>query len=48
MLPHIAHYWRRSDMEALARPLIANGQGELFLDFVQGNSWHARIGKRVV
>lgn len=46
MLPHIAHYWRKSDMERLAAPLIAGGKGELFLDFVQGNSWHARITKK--
>lgn len=41
MLPHIAHYWTRADMERLAAPL----GGELFLEFVQGNSWHARIIK---
>jgi 2-polyprenyl-3-methyl-5-hydroxy-6-metoxy-1,4-benzoquinol methylase len=42
MLPHIAHYWTRADMERLAAPL----GGELFLEFVQGNSWHARITKK--
>ncbi len=48
MLPHIAHYWRRGDMQRLADPLVKGGRdGELFLDFVQENSWHARITKRV-
>jgi 2-polyprenyl-3-methyl-5-hydroxy-6-metoxy-1,4-benzoquinol methylase len=41
MLPKIAHYWSRQDMERLARPL----GGRLVLEFVQGNSWHARITK---
>ena len=43
MLPHIAHYWTKRDMERLAARLDG---GELFLEFVQGNSWHARITKR--
>jgi 2-polyprenyl-3-methyl-5-hydroxy-6-metoxy-1,4-benzoquinol methylase len=43
MLPHIAHYWTKRDMERLAARL---DRGELFLEFVQGNSWHARITKR--
>jgi 2-polyprenyl-3-methyl-5-hydroxy-6-metoxy-1,4-benzoquinol methylase len=39
MLPKIAHYWRREDMERLAAPLGGSAQIEL----VQGNSWHVRI-----
>lgn len=42
MLPRIAHYWSREDMERLVRPL----GGQVFLEFVQGNSWHARVTKR--
>lgn len=41
MLPKIAHYWSREDMERLARPL----GGFAHIEFVQGNSWHARIIK---
>ena len=43
MLPHIAHYWTRDDMERLVRALDG---GEPFVEFVQGNSWHARVRKR--
>ncbi len=39
MLPRIAHYWSREDMVGLVRPL----GGQVFLEFVQGNSWHARV-----
>ena len=42
MLPHIAHYWTRADMERLASLLPG---GSAHLEFVQGNSWHARITK---
>lgn len=41
MLPIISHYWSRSDMERLLRPL----GGTVHLEHVQGNSWHARITK---
>jgi SAM-dependent methyltransferase len=42
MLPHIAHYWTRTDMEELVRPL----RGEPTIELVQGNSWHVRVVKR--
>jgi SAM-dependent methyltransferase len=42
MLPHIAHYWTRSDMERLVRPLT---RGTPAIEFVQGNSWHVRVTK---
>jgi 2-polyprenyl-3-methyl-5-hydroxy-6-metoxy-1,4-benzoquinol methylase len=42
MLPHIAHYWTRSDMERIAR--VPAG-GRPFVEQVQGNSWHVRITK---
>ncbi|MET0593627.1 MAG: class I SAM-dependent methyltransferase [Polyangiaceae bacterium] len=42
MLPHIANYWTKSDMERLASRLDG---GEPHIEFVQGNSWHARITK---
>ena len=41
MLPKIANYWSRSDMDRLTRPL----GGSVHLEFVQGNSWHVRITK---
>jgi SAM-dependent methyltransferase len=40
MLPHIAHYWTRADMERLAGLLDG---GRPHIEFVQGNSWHANI-----
>jgi hypothetical protein len=40
MLPHIAHYWTREDMERLVTKLDG---GIPHVEFVQGNSWHARI-----
>jgi len=40
MLPHIAHYWTREDMERLASLLDG---GRPHIEFVQGNSWHANI-----
>lgn len=43
MLPHIAHYWTRRDMENLLRPL----GGKVHLELVQENSWHARVTKPV-
>ena len=42
MLPHIAHYWTRSDMERLVAPL----GGDPTIELVQGNSWHVRVVKR--
>ena len=42
MLPRIAHYWTRADMERLTG-LLAGGRPTI--EFVQGNSWHARIAK---
>lgn len=39
MIPTIAHYWSRADMEGLLRPL----GGTVHLEQVQGNSWHARV-----
>ena len=39
MLPHIAHYWTRADMERLAGLLDG---GRPHIEFVQGNSWHAQ------
>jgi hypothetical protein len=39
MLPRIANYWTRADMERLVRPL----DGRARIELVQGNSWHARI-----
>jgi SAM-dependent methyltransferase len=44
MLPHIAHYWTRKDMERLAATLRG---GRAHIEFVQGNSWHARVTKAV-
>lgn len=41
MLPSIANYWTRQDMLALLQPL----GGEIYLEFVQGNSWHACVRK---
>ena len=40
MLPRIAHYWTREDMQRLAGQLAG---GRPHVEFVQGNSWHARI-----
>jgi 2-polyprenyl-3-methyl-5-hydroxy-6-metoxy-1,4-benzoquinol methylase len=42
MLPHIANYWTRRDVERLVAPL----RGEAAIELVQGNSWHVRIAKR--
>ena len=42
MLPHIAHYWTRADMERLTS-LLAGGRARI--EFVDGNSWHATITK---
>ena len=42
MLPHIAHYWTREDMERLTGALKG---GRPHIEFVQGNSWHANITK---
>ena len=41
MIPRISHYWTKQEMQNLLAPL----KGELTLEFVQGNSWHARITK---
>lgn len=39
LLPRIAHYWTEQDM----RRLLALLDGTPHLEFVQGNSWHARV-----
>jgi 2-polyprenyl-3-methyl-5-hydroxy-6-metoxy-1,4-benzoquinol methylase len=43
MLPHIAHYWSKSEMTRIAS---APAGGTPTVEFVQGNSWHVRIEKR--
>jgi 2-polyprenyl-3-methyl-5-hydroxy-6-metoxy-1,4-benzoquinol methylase len=43
MLPHIAHYWTRQDMERLTG-LLEGGRPRI--EFVQGNSWAATISRR--
>jgi hypothetical protein len=43
MLPRIANYWTRSEMESLTHSLPS---GEVDLEFVQGNSWHACVRKK--
>jgi len=43
MLPRIARYYTEADMRELLGRLPG---GSLFLEFVQGNSWHARVTKR--
>lgn len=42
MLPHIAHYWTRSDMRRLVDRLPG---GSATIEFVQGNSWHVRVAR---
>jgi 2-polyprenyl-3-methyl-5-hydroxy-6-metoxy-1,4-benzoquinol methylase len=42
MLPHIAHYWTRADMERLTGQLEG---GRPSIEFVQGNSWAANIAR---
>ena len=42
MLPRIARYYTKGDMTALLARLPG---GSPFLEFVQGNSWHARVTK---
>ena len=44
MLPHIAHYWSREDMERLSGALSG---GVSRIEFVQENSWNACITKSV-
>jgi hypothetical protein len=43
MLPRIAHYWTREEMEGLASALPAL---RTTVERVQGNSWHVRLEKR--
>ena len=43
MLPRIANYWTRQDMERLTAALAG---GHARIEFVQGNSWHASIARR--
>jgi 2-polyprenyl-3-methyl-5-hydroxy-6-metoxy-1,4-benzoquinol methylase len=43
MLPRIANYWTRQDMERLTAALAG---GDPRIEFVQGNSWHASIARR--
>jgi SAM-dependent methyltransferase len=45
MLPRIAHYWTRADMERLCAQLAG---GKAHIEFVQGNSWHATITRAAV
>ena len=42
MIPHIAHYWTRADIERLTS-LLPGGRPRI--EFVDGNSWHATIAK---
>jgi hypothetical protein len=42
MLPHIAHYWTRQEMENLCGKLAG---GRPRLEFVQENSWHVTVTK---
>ena len=42
MLPRIAHYWTKEEMERLLAPLE---RGVTRIEFVQGNSWHVRNAK---
>lgn len=42
MIPRIAHYWTEEDMKRLTAPL----GGSAFIEFVQGNSWTARVTKK--
>jgi len=42
MLPTIANYWTRAEMEKLVRPLAGASS---HVEFVQGNSWHVRVTK---
>lgn len=41
MLPRIAHYWTRQDLQRMLQPL----GGDARLEFVQGNSWHICVRK---
>jgi SAM-dependent methyltransferase len=42
MLPHIANYWTRADMERLT-DLLEGGRPRI--EFVQGNSWAANVAR---
>jgi len=43
MLPRIAHYWTRAEVERLAATLAG---GLPRIEFVQGNSWHICVTKK--
>jgi 2-polyprenyl-3-methyl-5-hydroxy-6-metoxy-1,4-benzoquinol methylase len=43
MLPRIANYWTRADMQRLAGALPGS---EAHIELVQGNSWHVRVARR--
>ena len=45
MLPEIAHYWTREEVEALTDTLDG---ATTALELVQGNSWNIRIRKRPI
>ncbi len=45
ILPRISHYWTQKDMERLTSALP---EGRAVIEFVQGNSWHARVEKPAV
>ncbi len=42
ILPRVSNYWTRADMERLTGALPG---GRAYIEFVQGNSWTARIEK---
>lgn len=42
MIPKIANYWSRADMERLAKTL----DGKALIESVQGNSWNVRITRQ--
>ena len=43
MLPRIANYWTRAEMQRLADGLAG---GDARVELVQGNSWHVRVARR--
>ncbi|MES2505050.1 MAG: class I SAM-dependent methyltransferase [Myxococcota bacterium] len=45
ILPKIANYWTKEDMQRLTSGLSG---ADVFLEFVQGNSWHVRALKHEV
>jgi len=41
ILPRLVNFWDRNELKALLEPL----NGKLYIEEVQGNSWHVRIEK---